>query len=150
MSGIVGSCHMHGRPVFVRPVRANDTTSQSSTLEPVDLDGLGIQLQAFLLINEKFLHVFALIALQLNHLAHLRVIDDGAIACKLLLDHLEDLLLVKFLGQALDRGQCLATIALLDTDMDVVLGLLGLAGISIGLREGVERLKVLDARLSAH
>ena len=77
---------------------------------------------------------------------------------KLLLDHLEDLLLVEFLGEPLDRGQCLATIALcernvslyggsfacvgygltLDTDVDVVLRLLGVAsGISIGLCKGV-------------
>ena len=83
----------------------------TARLETMDLDGLRIQLQPFLLIDQEFLHIFALVALELDHLAHLRVVDDGAIAGKLLLDHLEDLLLVKFLGQALDRGQCLSTIA---------------------------------------
>jgi hypothetical protein len=81
-------------------------------LEAVDLDSLAIKTQAFLLIGQEILHIFALVSLQLDHLSHLRVGDDGAIAGELLLDHLEDLLLVEFLGQALDRGQGFATIAL--------------------------------------
>lgn len=44
------------------------------------LDVLGIQFQALLLVNKEFLNVFALVTLQLNHLAHLGIIDDGAIA----------------------------------------------------------------------
>jgi hypothetical protein len=108
------------------------------------------------------LNILALIALELNHLAHLRVDNDSAIASKLLLDDLENFLLIEFLGQALDRGQRLTTIALcgrlasvstgagatitrpprtgvltLDTDVDVVLRLLGFASILIGLGEGV-------------
>lgn len=70
----------------------------------MDLDGLRIQLQAFLLIDQKLLHILALVALKLNHLAHLGVVDDGAIASELLLDHLEDFLLVELLRQALDGG----------------------------------------------
>lgn len=81
-------------------------------LETVDLDGLGIQLEAFLLIDEKFLDILALVALQLDHLSHLGIDDDGAIARKLLLDDLENLLLVEFLGQSLDCSQGLASIAL--------------------------------------
>lgn len=77
----------------------------------MDLDGLGVEFQTLLLVNQKFLDILALIALELDHLAHLGVHDDGAIAGKLLLDHLEDLLLVEFLRQALDRGQCLTSIA---------------------------------------
>src|ERR1700761_4550614 len=80
-------------------------------LETVDFDGLRIQLQPILLVNQEFLHIFTLVALELNHLAHLRVVDDGAIAGELLLDHLEDLLLVEFLGQSLDGRQSLTTIA---------------------------------------
>jgi len=116
-------------------------------LETVDLDGLGIQLQPFL-IGQKLLHILALIALQLDHLAHLRVVDNGAIAGELLLDHLEDLLLVELLRQALDGGQGFATIALLDTDVNVVGGLFGLSCIRIGLGKGVESLQVLD--ISGH
>jgi hypothetical protein len=70
----------------------------------VDLDSLAIKAQALLLVGQEVLNIFALVALELDHLAHLRVRDDGAIASKLLLDHFEDLLLVEFLGQALDRG----------------------------------------------
>ena len=55
--------------------------------------------------------ILALVALKLNHLAHLGVIDDGAIAGEFLFDDLEDLLLVEFLWQALDRSQGLTTIA---------------------------------------
>lgn len=76
------------------------------------LDILGVQTETFLLVYEEFLHILALVSLQLDHLAHLRVGHDGAIAGKLLLDDLEDLLLIELLGQALDRGQCLTTIAL--------------------------------------
>ena len=128
----------------------------------MDLDGLGVELEAFFLVDEEFLDVLALIALELNHLAHLRVVHDGAIAGELLLDDLENLLLVEFLGKTLVRGQGFATIALceaffqyfcgvsrglrddarrelltLNTDVDVVLRLLGLASVFVGLREGV-------------
>ena len=82
------------------------------SLEAVDLDGLDIKTQALLLVGQKVLDILALIALELDHLSHLGVGDDGAIAGELLLDHFEDLLLVELLRQALDRGQCLATIAL--------------------------------------
>lgn len=81
------------------------------SLEAVDLGGLSIQPQAFLLIGEEFLNIFALVALQLNHLSHLGIVDDGAIAGKLFLDDLEDLLLVKLFRKALDRCQSLTTIA---------------------------------------
>jgi hypothetical protein len=81
-------------------------------LEAMDLDSLDIKPQALLLIRQKVLHILALVSLQLYHLSHVGIGDDGAIAGELLLDHFEDLLLVEFLGQALDRGQGFATIAL--------------------------------------
>ena len=46
----------------------------------MDLDGLGIKFQALFLVYQEFLHILALISLELNHLAHLGVVDDGAIA----------------------------------------------------------------------
>jgi hypothetical protein len=93
------------------------------------LDSLHVQGQAFLLIGEKFLNILALIALKLNHLSHLCIDDDGAIASlklldssddileltrhtELFLDDLEDLLLVEFLRETLDSCQSLTTIAL--------------------------------------
>ena len=44
------------------------------------LDGLDIKLQPFLLVGEEFLHILALVSLELDHLSHLIVRDDGAIA----------------------------------------------------------------------
>jgi len=71
-------------------------------LETMDLNGLRIKLQTLLLVSEELLYILALIALKLNHLAHLSVNDNGAIASELLLDDLENLLLVKFLRETLD------------------------------------------------
>ena len=70
----------------------------STRLEAVDLDGLAIKAQAFLLVGQEVHNILALVALELDHLAHLTVCDDGAIAGELLLDDFEDLLLVKLLG----------------------------------------------------
>jgi hypothetical protein len=79
---------------------------------------------------QELLYIFALITLKLNHLTHLRTVDDGAIAgfgdlvskgrdggemskhTELLLDDLEDLLLVEFLGYSLNSCQGLTTISL--------------------------------------
>jgi len=113
-------------------------------LETMDLDGLGIKFQALLLVGEKLLNILALISLELNHLSHLSIDDDGAIASKFLLDDLEDLLLIELLGKALDSRQSLTTIALLNTNMDIILGLLGLSCVFVGFGEGVEGLEIFD------
>lgn len=84
----------------------------SSSLETVDLYGLDIKTQALLLVCQEILNILALIALELDHLSHLGVGDDSAIAGELLLDNFENLLLVELLRQALDRSQRLTTIAL--------------------------------------
>ena len=94
------------------------------------LDGLGIKLEALFLVGKEFLHILALVSLELDHLSHLSVDDNGTIASciklvavlrpslggrqhtELLLDDLEDLLLVELLWQTLDGSQSLATIAL--------------------------------------
>jgi len=114
------------------------------SLETVDLDGLGVKLQPLLLINEKFLYILALIALKLDHLAHLSVDNDGAIAGELLLDDFENLLLIKLLGESLDSSQGLTSIALLDPNMDVILRVLAIQIIVIRLSEGIEAFQVFD------
>jgi len=116
----------------------------SICLETVDLNGLGIKLQTLFFVGEELLNILALIALKLDHLSHLSVDDDGAIASKLLLDDLENLLLVKFLGKTLDSRQSLTTISLLNTNVYVVLRLLGLSCIFVGFGEGVEGLEIFD------
>jgi len=106
-------------------------------LETMDLDGLGIELKSTL-VSEELLYILALIALKLDHLSHLAVNNNGAIASELLLDDLEDLLLVEFLGETLDSRQSLATIALLNANVYVILRLLGLSCVFVGFGEGVE------------
>lgn len=110
----------------------------------MDFDGLGIELETFLLVGQELLNILTLISLQLNHLSHLRVIDDSAIACEFLLDHLQDLLLIELLRKTLNCGQGLATIALLNPYMDVVLRLFSLAGVFVSFGEGV----CVEARVS--
>lgn len=44
------------------------------------LDGLGVEFQPFLFVDQELLHILTLIALKLDHLAHFGVVDDGAIA----------------------------------------------------------------------
>jgi len=134
-------------PKHIRPVRLRD--GKGARGEPY-LDRLGIQAQPLLLIRQKVLDILALVALELDDLAHFQVGDNGAIAGKLLLDDFENLLLVKLLGQALHRGQGLAAIALLDPNVDVVLlRLLDLAGVFIRFRERVEGLEILDGHTRA-
>jgi len=114
-------------------------------LEAMDLDGIALKSETFSLVGEEVLYIIALISLELDHLAHLRVNNDGAIASKLLLDHLQDLFLVEFLGQTLDGRQSLATIALLNANMYVICRLLaGFSGVLVGFGEGVDSLEIFD------
>lgn len=104
-----------------------------STVSGTYLYGLRVEFESFLLIDQKFLDILALIPLELDHLAHLTVVDDGAIAScdpglaktnpralgmsrstrtELLLNDLEDFLLIELFRETLDSGQGLATIAL--------------------------------------
>ena len=76
------------------------------------LDGLRIKTKALLLVGQEILDILALISLELDDLTHLGVCDYGSITGEFLLDDLEDLLLVKLLGQALNGSQGLASIAL--------------------------------------
>lgn len=65
--------------------------------ETVDLDGLGIELETIPLVNEEFLDILALISLELDHLPHLSVVDNGSIA-----GYFEDRGLVS--GRGLERS----------------------------------------------
>lgn len=78
----------------------------------MDLDRLGIKTQAISGVDEKVPNVLSLVSLKLDDLAHLSVTHDSAIAGKLLLDHLENLLLVKLLRETLDGSQGLTSISL--------------------------------------
>jgi hypothetical protein len=88
----------------------------ATRLKAVHLNLDALKPQALFLIRQKLLHIFALIALQLDDFTHLGIGYDGAIARELLLDHLEDLFLVEFLGQALDGCQGFAAVALCEVE----------------------------------
>jgi len=115
----------------------------------VDLDGLGIDFEPLFLVDEEVFHGIALVALELDDLSGARVGDNGAIASELLLDDLENLLEIKLRRNALDRGQGFASIALLDANVDVLsFGLCTSVSrvLVLRIREGIERLEVLDIR----
>lgn len=50
------------------------------SLETVDFDGLLVKLKSVFLVAEESFDVLALVALKLDYLAHVGVIDNGAIA----------------------------------------------------------------------
>ena len=59
------------------------------------LDGLGVNVQPFVLVDEEVFHNIALITLELNHVSCFLVVHDGAIASELLLNDFENLLQVE-------------------------------------------------------
>lgn len=86
------------------------TDAQKST---TDLDAFSIHAESFLLVTKEFLDVLSLVALELDHLTHLRVVDDRAIAGEFLFDDLQDFLLVELFRQSLNCGQGFTAIAFL-------------------------------------
>ena len=75
-----------------------------------------------LVVHQERRRAHALVALQLDDRAQLGVVDHGAVAAELLLEGLDDLLVVERLVEPLDGRQGLAAVALLDADVDIVLG----------------------------
>jgi hypothetical protein len=107
-----------GRLETVDLVRAISMMKQKQEKsKETNLDGLGIKTEALLLVAQEFLDILSLITLKLDDFTHLGVAHDGAIASKGLLDDLEDLLLVKLLGESLNSGQGLASIALCEVEI---------------------------------
>lgn len=60
-----------------------------------------------------------LITLQLNYLSHILIVDQTAVARELLLERLEQLLGIVLGGHSLQGRDRLATVSLLDSDVDV-------------------------------
>lgn len=89
--------------------------------------------------------VLALITLELDYLPQLFVLDHIAVATKLLLETLEDLVQVQVLVTPLNRGQALLPIPLLDPDVDAVLASAAEGdGVAyFGVRKWVERARDL-------
>lgn len=88
----------------------------TSNSEPVHLDGG----PGDTFFSKEGEYLGPLITLELDDLAHLFVLDEGAVAGEFLLECLQELLSVVLLWQALQRRQRFTPIPLLDTDMDVI------------------------------
>lgn len=86
-------------------------------LETVHLHGFGGDGETGLLVGQEGANIVALVALELDDISNFFVVHDGTIAGEFLLDDLEDLLEIKFAGDAGHGGQGLATISLLDADL---------------------------------
>jgi len=117
---------------------------EEDDLGTVNGDVVGVETETALLVNEEIHDLLALVALELDHLAGLFIIDLVAIASELLPEEGENLAGVKLSRKTSDRGQRLATISLLNANMDVVLGLFGITGVVVGFGEGVEGLEIFD------
>jgi len=108
-----------------------------------------VHLQLFRLgdadLREELTNVVPLVALQLDHLAVLGVLDDGAVAREVFLARSDYLLLVEVIGDALNRGQGFPSVTLLDSDVDQTV-LYTLVITPDGVRKRIECLQILDAR----
>jgi len=90
----------------------------------------------------------ALIALELDDLPHLLVVDKGAVAGEFLLECFQQLLGIILLRQALKSSQGLPPIALLNTDMYIIrlrADVLTVSERITVLCKGIVRIEVLNA-----
>lgn len=112
----------------------------------MNFDIPGLNVQPSLLVDQKLIDILPLIALELDHLPHLRIIDNVAIACEFSPQRLEDFLRVELLGQTLDSSQCLTVVALLNPNVHE--GWSPIASlvprVSVGIGERVDRLEILE------
>jgi hypothetical protein len=76
-----------------------------------------------ILVGEKIHYFSAMITLKLDHKAHILALNDGAIASILLFKSFKKSPGIIVLMQSLNSRQGLTTVALLNTNMDVILGL---------------------------
>lgn len=87
-----------------------------------------------ILFSEKGLNLFALVSLELDDLAKFLVIDDAAVATELLLEGLCELCEIELVIQTLDGGERLASVALLQTDVDDAFRYDSIIAVGIGER----------------
>eukprot|EP00276_Gloeochaete_wittrockiana_P014136 CAMPEP_0184332200 /NCGR_PEP_ID=MMETSP1089-20130417/1427_1 /TAXON_ID=38269 ORGANISM="Gloeochaete wittrockiana, Strain SAG46.84" /NCGR_SAMPLE_ID=MMETSP1089 /ASSEMBLY_ACC=CAM_ASM_000445 /LENGTH=141 /DNA_ID=CAMNT_0026655473 /DNA_START=129 /DNA_END=554 /DNA_ORIENTATION=- len=85
-------------------------------LEAVDFDLL---VADHALSHDKVADVLALVALELDDVAELGVVDDGAVAAELLLEGLQETGKVDLRRNALHGREGLLSVSLLDADVDV-------------------------------
>jgi hypothetical protein len=73
-----------------------------------------------LFIDKKLRNFLALVTLELNDIAELGILDNGAVAAKILLEHFENFVEIHLLGNATGSGEGLATVALLNANVNII------------------------------
>lgn len=86
-------------------------------LETVDLDSLLVHLE---LSGQELQDLSSLVTLELENITKFFILVDMAVAAKILLQSLENLLEVIFTGDTLDSSNGLTAVTLLMSDMNVV------------------------------
>ncbi len=86
-------------------------------LETVDLDSLLVHLE---LSGQELQDLSSLVTLELENVTKFFILIDMAVAAKILLQSLENLLEVIFTGDTLDSSNGLTAVTLLMSDMNVV------------------------------
>ena len=86
-------------------------------LETVDLDSLLVHLE---LSGQELEDLSSLVTLELENVTKFFILIDMAVAAKILLQSLENLLEVIFTGDTLDSSNGLTAVTLLMSDMNVV------------------------------
>lgn len=86
-------------------------------LETVDLDSLLVHLE---LSGQELQDLSSLVTLELENVTKFFILVDMAVAAKILLQSLENLLEVIFTGDTLDSSNGLTAVTLLMSDMNVV------------------------------
>lgn len=76
-------------------------------------------------------YIGALVALELNDLTIFWMLYNCAVTSKLFLECADDLLLIKFVSDALDSGQRLATISLLNSNVDKIASQINLSNVVV-------------------
>jgi len=84
-------------------------------LESVNLELLGLGDAD---LDQELANVVSLIALKLHYFTVLWMLHHCSVTGELLLACLDDLLLVVVVGDSLDGGQCLASVSLLDSNVN--------------------------------
>ena len=87
------------------------------------------------LVHQKGLDVCSLVSRKLNDFPYFLVLLDGTVATEILLECLANSLNVEIVGQAGDSRDTLASVSLLDTDVNLFFGVS--SGVVSGVLKGV-------------
>ena len=118
-----------------KQIKYTATVSQKDDilcLETVQDHASGV---ADFLVHQKGLDVCSLVSRKLNDFPYFLVLLDGTVATEILLECLANSLNVEIVGQAGDSRDTLASVSLLDTDVNLFFGVS--SGVVSGVLKGV-------------